>query len=64
MRSFRSEPFLWIHLAGIAVAPLGLLVVCLALAIGDPLNPLLVRASRLNSDRGCTYLLDAVEPPL
>ncbi len=39
MRSFRSEPFLWIHLAGIAVAPLGLLVVCLALAIGDPLTP-------------------------
>ena len=37
MRSFRSEPFLWIHLAGIAVAPLGLLVVWLALAIGDPL---------------------------
>jgi hypothetical protein len=39
MRSFRSEPFLWIHLAGIAVAPLGLLMVWLALAIGDPLTP-------------------------
>ena len=39
MQSFRSEPFLWIHLAGIAVAPLGLLVLWFALAIGDPLTP-------------------------
>ncbi|MEB3312012.1 MAG: low-complexity tail membrane protein [Snowella sp.] len=39
MPSFRSEPFLWIHLAGIAVAPLALLVTWLALAIGDPITP-------------------------
>lgn len=39
MTSFRSEPFLWIHLSGIAVAPLALLVMWLALAIGDPITP-------------------------
>jgi len=39
MRSFWSEPFLWIHLAGIAVAPLALLVLWLSLAIGEPLTP-------------------------
>ncbi len=38
-RSFWSEPFLWIHLSGIAVAPLALLVLWLSLAVGDPLTP-------------------------
>lgn len=33
----RSEPFLWIHLAGIAVVPLSLQLVWLGLAIGTPL---------------------------
>ncbi|MEA5510065.1 low-complexity tail membrane protein [Crocosphaera sp. UHCC 0190] len=37
MNNFRLEPFLWIHLAGIAVAPLLLLVMGLGLAVGDPL---------------------------
>ena len=37
MTNFRSEPFLWIHLAGIAVAPLTLQLVWLGLAVGDPL---------------------------
>lgn len=37
MTSFRSEPFLWIHLAGIAAFPLLLQVAWLALAVGDPL---------------------------
>jgi hypothetical protein len=35
--TFRSEPFLWIHLAGIAIAPLSLQIVWLGLAVGDPL---------------------------
>jgi hypothetical protein len=35
--NFRLEPFLWIHLAGIAIAPLLLQVVWLGLAVGDPL---------------------------
>ncbi len=39
MKSFRLEPFLWIHLAGIALAPLALIVVWLALAVGTPLTP-------------------------
>ncbi|MGK7877914.1 MAG: low-complexity tail membrane protein [Xenococcaceae cyanobacterium] len=39
MRSFRSEPFLWIHLAGLVVVPLSLEVVWLGLAVGDPLLP-------------------------
>jgi hypothetical protein len=35
--NFRFEPFLWIHLSGIAIAPLLLQVVWLGLAVGDPL---------------------------
>lgn len=35
--NFRFEPFLWIHLAGIAIAPLLLQIVWLGLAVGDPL---------------------------
>ncbi|MGQ4650306.1 low-complexity tail membrane protein [Lyngbya aestuarii] len=38
-RSFWSEPFLWIHLAGLAALPLTLEVVWLGLAVGDPLLP-------------------------
>jgi hypothetical protein len=37
MKSFWSEPFLWIHLAGLAVVPLCLQLVWIALAVGDPL---------------------------
>ena len=37
MHSFRSEPFLWIHLAGLAAVPLLLQVVWLGLAVGEPL---------------------------
>jgi hypothetical protein len=37
MRSFWLEPFLWIHLAGLAIAPLCLQIVWVALAVGDPL---------------------------
>jgi hypothetical protein len=37
MRSFWSEPFLWIHLAGLAVVPLCLQLVWIAVAVGDPL---------------------------
>ncbi len=33
----RSEPFLWIHLAGIAAVPLCLEIAWFGLAIGDPL---------------------------
>lgn len=38
MKNFRTEPYLWIHVAGIAVAPLFLTVTWLALSIGDPLR--------------------------
>lgn len=37
MSSFRSEPFLWIHLAGIAAFPILLQIAWLGLAVGDPL---------------------------
>ena len=36
MSSFRAEPFLWIHLAGIAVFPAMLELTWLGLAIGSP----------------------------
>jgi hypothetical protein len=39
MRSFWTEPFLWIHLAGLAAFPLALEVVWLGLAVGDPILP-------------------------
>ncbi len=39
MRSFWLEPFLWIHLAGIALVPLFCQAVWLGLAIGQPLSP-------------------------
>jgi hypothetical protein len=39
MRSFWTEPFLWIHLAGLAAVPLALEFVWLGLAIGDPILP-------------------------
>ncbi|MBZ8179272.1 low-complexity tail membrane protein [Oscillatoria salina] len=39
MESFKSEPFLWIHLAGLAVLPLALELVWLSLAVGDPVLP-------------------------
>ncbi|MEM9539307.1 MAG: low-complexity tail membrane protein [Cyanobacteria bacterium P01_E01_bin.42] len=42
MNSFRSEPFLWIHLAGLAVVPPSLLVVWLGLAAGDPSLPVVL----------------------
>jgi hypothetical protein len=39
MRSFWSEPFLWIHLAGLAAVPLCLELCWLGLAVGDPVFP-------------------------
>jgi fucose 4-O-acetylase-like acetyltransferase len=39
MRSFWSEPFLWIHLAGLAALPITLELVWLGLAVGDPILP-------------------------
>jgi hypothetical protein len=39
MNSFRTEPFLWIHLSGLAVLPLCLEFVWLGLSIGDPVLP-------------------------
>ena len=39
MRSFWSEPYLWIHLAGIAVVPICLEVCWLGLGVGDPILP-------------------------
>ncbi|HEY9633261.1 MAG TPA: low-complexity tail membrane protein [Coleofasciculaceae cyanobacterium] len=39
MRSFWTEPFLWIHLAGLAALPITLEMVWLGLAVGDPLLP-------------------------
>jgi hypothetical protein len=39
MRSFWSDPYLWIHLAGIAALPIWLELCFLGLAIGDPILP-------------------------
>lgn len=39
MRSFWSEPFLWIHLAGLAGVPILLGLCWLGLAVGEPLAP-------------------------
>ena len=39
MRSFWKEPFLWIHLSGLAILPLALELVWLGLAVGNPILP-------------------------
>lgn len=39
MKSFWSEPYLWIHASGLAVVPLSLGVCWLGLAVGDPVLP-------------------------
>ncbi|BAY16685.1 hypothetical protein NIES2109_19950 [Nostoc sp. HK-01] len=39
MSSFRSEPILWIHIAGLAALPIFLVLCLLFLAIGEPLLP-------------------------
>ncbi|HIK08064.1 MAG TPA: low-complexity tail membrane protein [Trichormus sp. M33_DOE_039] len=40
MRSFRSEPILWIHIAGLAILPIFLLLCLLFLSVGKPLLPI------------------------
>lgn len=42
MRSFWSEPFLWIHVAGLAVLPIFLGLCLLGLAVGSPVLPVWV----------------------
>jgi len=39
MRSFWSEPILWIHLAGLATLPIFLELCLIGLAVGDPVLP-------------------------
>lgn len=39
MRFFWNEPFLWIHLTGLAAVPITLELVWLGLAVGAPLLP-------------------------
>lgn len=36
MNNFRLEPFLWVHLAGLALAPLLLIITWIGLAVSDP----------------------------
>lgn len=40
MRSFRSEPILWIHIAGLLTLPVFLLLCLLFLSVGQPILPL------------------------
>ncbi|NJN87896.1 MAG: low-complexity tail membrane protein [Leptolyngbyaceae cyanobacterium SL_7_1] len=40
MRSFWFDPYVWVHLAGIAAAPIFLEICLVALAVGDPMLPL------------------------
>lgn len=39
MRSFWFDPYLWIHLAGLAALPLSLILCMVGLALGEPLLP-------------------------
>jgi hypothetical protein len=39
MKAFWSDPYLWIHAAGIAVVPLWLILCFLGFAAGDPILP-------------------------
>jgi hypothetical protein len=40
MRSFRSDPYLWVHLAGVAVVPIFLELCLLGLGMGNTLMPI------------------------
>ncbi|BCL36853.1 low-complexity tail membrane protein [Nostoc sp. MS1] len=42
MPSFRSEPILWIHIAGLATLPVFLLLCLLFLSVGEPILPVWV----------------------
>jgi hypothetical protein len=42
MRSFWSDPYLWVHLAGIATVPIWLELCMLGLAAGDPVLPVVL----------------------
>lgn len=42
MASFRSEPILWIHVAGLAATPIFLVMCLLFLSVGEPLLPVWV----------------------
>lgn len=39
MRSFWSEPYLWVHAAGVAILPIFLELCLLGFAVGDPILP-------------------------
>lgn len=39
MRAFWSDPYLWLHLAGLATVPIWLEICLLGLAVGDPVLP-------------------------
>ena len=39
MRSFWSDPYLWVHVAGVAAVPIFLELCWIGLAVGDPLLP-------------------------
>ena len=45
MRSFWSDPYLWIHLAGLAALPVFLELCVLGLATGDPLLPSVIEVA-------------------
>jgi hypothetical protein len=49
MRSFWSEPFLWIHLAGLAAFPLFLELCWIGLGVGDPLLPVWLEVALIAS---------------
>jgi hypothetical protein len=40
MKAFWSDPYMWIHLAGIAAVPFWLFICGLGLAAGDPILPI------------------------
>lgn len=45
MRSFRSDPYLWIHLAGLAALPIFLELCLVGLSVGDPMLPVWLELS-------------------
>lgn len=49
MRSFLFEPFLWIHVAGLATLPIFLELCLLGLAVGDPILPVWLELSLVSA---------------
>ncbi|HEY9762843.1 MAG TPA: low-complexity tail membrane protein, partial [Trichocoleus sp.] len=63
MRSFRLDPYLWVHLAGLAVVPLWLDLCLLGLSTGSPVFPIGIEIGFLSLVGALPILLMQLQKP-